>query len=407
MAEKKNSNEGEEIDDSDEIIERLDPIKLDESDKDVEDIDHLFVDDEITRDRSIDSLFDEERKNFQDDLKDEVQKALSQPVMSKASLYRMRMKEPSESALKGEIAQQKSVEEIWEEPIDETVESQNRKSVIVMCVLIALLSIAGGWAIWKSTHDERGNEEELIAQENEVKQRELEKQLLDTKLKKISDLMNQYFSAITVAQKCESIYKGDLITEQVQQYYSSKGGVQPISDYTIDHIIPANVDDGDVWEVFVSSEQSAEGRLKSYFVRLDDEGGYKVSWKADVCFQDDDVKKFIETRSKEAKVFRFEVKTLLKMATYNWGFKDTDYQVVRLSIPDSDIVFWGYVARGSTEQKMLNRFIELDLKNQVLNKETKHQFILKVRFLEDSPRENDQYILIEDVISRKWVNTAE
>ena len=45
----------------------------------------------------------------------------------------------------------------------------------------------------------------------------------------------------------------------------------------------------------------------------------------------------------------------------------------------------------------------MDNKNLVLNQPGKHDFILKVRFLEDSPKENDQYILIEDLVSRKWL----
>ncbi|MFT5906707.1 MAG: hypothetical protein ACI9E1_002319, partial [Cryomorphaceae bacterium] len=143
MAEKKNSSENLKKGDSEEIIERLVPSSegedevefkfADDKEKYDSPIDHLFQDEDKIVDPAIDRLFEEDRNSFQKGLHDEVQKALSQPVISKASLFRMRAKDPSESALSEEIARQKTVEEIWGDTTDEASEASNRKSVIVMC----------------------------------------------------------------------------------------------------------------------------------------------------------------------------------------------------------------------------------------------------------------------------------
>jgi|GEM_PF-2479879 len=432
MAEK-NTSEELEKGGSEEIIERLDSSLLDEGEDEVDtkvtddqqmddqsidhlfqdkdktvdrSMDHLFQDEDKTVDPSIDRLFDEDRKNFEKALQDEVQKALSQPEISKASLYRMRTKEPTEIALTKEIAKQKTVEEIWEESKDEASGAGNRKSIIVMCVFISLITMAGGWALWQTINDERGNEENLTALENESKEKELEKSILYEELSGVSEVIERYFSAITVRQKSECIYQAESFKNDIEVYYKNNGGVKPTFDYSIENIFPISLNGEDIWEVLIKEEDGLAEGIHSYFVRKNSDGEYKIDWESDVVLQENDVKIFKETRSREAMEIKFIVKPM-KRGTYNWGFKDTEYKALRLVIPNSDMVFWGYVKKDSPEQKKLNDFIESDSKNSVLNQSMRHEFILKVRFLADSPRENDQYILIEDVVSPKWINIEE
>ncbi len=417
MAEKKNSREDVEMVDSEEIIERLVPSSEGEDevdfkfadDKEKEDcsIDRLFQDDDKIVDPAIDRLFEEDRKSFQKGLQDEVQKALSQPAISKASLFRMRAKEPSESALSEEIAIQKTVEEIWDDSTDEAIEVGNRKSVIVMCVFIALFTMAGGWALWQSSNDERGNEVNLIARENESIEKAEEKRSLSNEIIVVSGIIKRYFSAITVSQKSEHIYQAELFKNDIEAYYKHNEGVKPLSDYSIENVFPISLNGEQIWQVVIKNNDVYTDGLRSYYVRKNSDGEYGVDWKADVFFQDNDVKKFKETRSIKATSIKFIVEPMYNTPNYNWGFKDTEYQVLRLEIPNSDMVFWGYVKRGSPEQKKLNRYIVNDLKNPVMNQVMSHEFILKVRFSADSPHENDQYIIIDNVVSRKWINIDE
>jgi hypothetical protein len=177
-----------------------------------------------------------------------------------------------------------------------------------------------------------------------------------------------------------------------------------MKDYTIQNVLPINFYGEEVWEVFIETKDRPNEGVRCYYVRKDTFEEYKVDWEADVVLQKNDIKKFKETRSREATKFKFEVEPIYQMSIYNWGFTDIEYQAYKLTLPDSDMVFWGYVKRDSPEEIKLNRYIERNLNNTLLNTNLRHEFILGVRFLPDSPKENDQYILIDDVVSRKWMS---
>ena len=131
-----NSSESEINDDLEVIIERPEHRASDEHAIDEQFIDHLLKDEPKIVDHSLDKLFEEERQNLTRGLQDELQKALSQPQMSKASLFRMKLSNPDESAFVEEIATLKSVEEIWEEEAQSIDKKSNRKSIIVIRISI-------------------------------------------------------------------------------------------------------------------------------------------------------------------------------------------------------------------------------------------------------------------------------
>jgi hypothetical protein len=414
MAEKKNTGEDLKKNDSKEIIERLYPKHADDDEAnselggerkiDDQSIDRLFQGDDKRKDDFIDHLLRENKKSVQTVLEYEVTKALSQPIASKASLYRMRTKEPSKDALSKEIAKLKTIEEIWEEPKSE---AGNRKFVIVMYIFIALIMITGGWALWQSTKSERGNDANLKVLEKETKLKEQEKETLGKDIGIVSGIVDGYLSAKTLSEKSEYIYQAELFKNDIMAYYEDNGGVKSASNYSIENVLPMSLEGEQIREVLIKHDQSFNGELTSYYLRKNSDGDYKVDWKADVAFQENDVNLFIKTRSREATNIKFIVEPMYELGTYNWGFKDTEYKVLRLKIPNSDIVFWGYVKQNSEEQKRLNRFIEADYNNSVINKINRHEFILKVRFLAESPHENSEYVLVEDIISQKWINVDE
>lgn len=434
MAEKNNGSGAVEKGDTEKIIERLIPSSVGEDEI------YLEPNNDKQLDPSIDRIFEENRKSLHKALQDEVQKALSQPVMPKPVLHGMRTEEPSESALSEEIAQQKTVEEIWEKPTSTTT---NRKLVIVICVFITLIVREGGWALWQSINDERGNGKNLTILENEFKEKEQEQRTLDEEVSFVRGMIDRYFSATTVSQKSEYIYHAESFKTDIEAYYENNGGVKPVLDYDIKSIFPISLNGENVWEVLFKNKQSLKKEVRRCYVRKNSAGKYKVDWKSDVVFQEDTVQNFKETRSRKAtnikflvdptydemptnlwaykrteyKVMRLSIPAsdmvfwgldpIYKIGTYNWGFKDTEYKVMRLEIPNSDMVFWGYVKVGSQQLRKLNRYINSDLKKRPKNYSMRHEFILKVRFLADSPHENDQYVLIDDVVSRNWINMDE
>lgn len=234
--------------DSEENIERLDDRFIDSAEDEVDikptadqemddrSIDQLFQNNDKPLDHSIDRLFEEDRKSFKSELKDEVQKALSQPVISKASHYRMRTKEPSEISLSEEIAKQKTVEESWEEAKDESSEVFCRKSVIFMCSIIVLIVMVGGWALWQFSNDERGNDNNISALAN--KSKDQGKRIISKEIMVVSGVIDRYLTAKTLIEKSAYIYQAESFKNVLEIYYESNGGVKPLLDYVIEKCTP-------------------------------------------------------------------------------------------------------------------------------------------------------------------------
>ena len=403
MEGKKNTNEYSEEDDLDEIIERLDPRLAVKIEIDEQFIDRLFQDEPKKKDDSLDGLFEEDKSSLHKGFQDEVQKALSQPEMSKASLYRMKSKEPTLKAFAEEIAKLKSVEEIWEESSQGATKTLNRKALIALYVFITVIITMIIWAIFTSLNDKRDSDAQLNALTSETINKELQEKKLNIEIKEISELIDRYLSATTKLEKIECIYKADDLTNEIDRYYKEHERIKSPSDYVIDSILPISINGENLWEVFVIEKTISGEDFHTYYVRKNSDGDYKVDWQEDVIFQENDVVKFKETQSRESTSIKFIVEVITGMSAYNWGFMETDYQVFRLREPNSEMVFWGYVRRGSPEQMKLNQSIENDLKNTLSKKTVRHEFILKVRFLPDSPTTNDQYILIDDIVSHKWL----
>lgn len=451
MVEKKNTSEDLGVNNSGEIIERLVLTLADDEtdsglipDQELDDllIDELSEDDDKAVDHSLDSLFDEDRKSAQNGLHDEVRKALTQPAISKASLFRMRLREPSESAFNEEIAQLKTVEEVWEEPEAETIKVVNHKYITVMSILIAVFLLAGGWGVWRAIDTKKSDNGNKTA--SVIESRLSAKQSLEVDMRLVSEIVKQYLSASTVSHKSEYIYKVDSFSNDIESYYENKGGVKPVMNYGIKSILPLSLNGAQVFEVVMKNKDPQNKKFRSYYVRKNSEGEYKVDWKADVIFQDSDVKKFKETRSKKATNIKCIVNPIYdememmpwvrkrpeynispvnipisdlvfwelepiyyNLASYNWGFNEKEYNVMRLEIPNSDMLFWGYIKKGSEAEYKLFQYMGSDLKREIIDRKSNHQFILKLRFLPDSPHENDQYVIIDDVVSEKWINMDE
>ena len=405
MREKKHTKDEVNKDDSEEIIERLIPASEDPKDKD------------------------------KDKDKEKTKKRKGVP-------YKKRTQEPNEDSLNLEIARQKTVEETWEQKEEDIDAIIKGKSTVILRIFIVFIIIAGGWGLWSLYHTQRNNDGELAALKDSLDKKVKQKLSLEKEIVIASEMIEQYLRASSISEKCKYIYQAELFKNDIESYYKNNQGLNPISDFKIKGILPVTLNGEELLEVVIKYEDLIGEKFRSYYIRRDPAGEYKIDWKADVIFQDSDVIAFQKSRSRKATSFKFEVKRISLMKTYewafknldftvhalktpfdeniiwglqsrheigmyNWGFSDREYNVFRLDIPNSSIVFWGYVKKGSAVEQEMFRCIEEDIRMRILSNSIKHEFILKVRFLEDSPTENNQYVLIDGVVSRKWVNTEE
>lgn len=411
MEEKKNRYEIRDIESKDDSVERLKPglsEVLDSLDETAQEdpIDSLFKEETSNIEQDLDGLFDEKREEARSKLQEEVDRALSQKEMSRASLYRMRLNDPTEEALKEKKAQHKTVEEIWEES-DLDHESKNKGSIYLMSIVALLAIIAGSWALWEASHDERGDEEHILASEKKSKQEELDRIALSIEVNDVSLLIDGYLSAKTVEQKLKYIYKADEFGELIKAYYADQDEFVPYGEYYVKSSISNTFDGVEFWQVITERDFNGIIRNELLYIRKNSLGEYKLDWKASIGFQDFDILKFKNSRSTEAVSFKFQVVMLEEMGVYNWGYNDIEHQAFRLSSPDGNYVFWGYVKINSQLHQGLLRIIKLMRYRSMTNNTEFTRLTLRVRFLEDSPMENDQFIFIEELVSSTWMNPTE
>ena len=224
---------------------------------------------------------------------------------------------------------------------------------------------------------------------------------MSTKIKEITKIIEDYLSAETVDEKCRHIYKADEYRSEIESYYQQHGGLKEINDFKIGGIKPVLFDSKEYWQVVITREQD-----KIIYLRNSPNNSFKVDWKADVVFQANDIASFIDSNTEEPTMFRFNIKISAERPVYNWGFTEDEYFSVNLSVPGTDKYLWGYVKKGS---ELHERFLRLNRETESFQfaSSSKSESILKIRFLKDSPTENKQYVLIDDIISSSWVNTKE
>jgi len=130
-----------------------------------------------------------------------------------------------------------------------------------------------------------------------------------------------------------------------------------------------------------------------------------VDWKADVIFQENSIDSFVSTKSETPTLFRCNIE-IDNNSVYNWGFTDKEYDPVKIIIPNSDYYFWGYIKKNSAVSDRLSVLRKEALINHALANAT-NNFIIKIKFLKDTPIENTQYVLIDEIITNSWINTEE
>ncbi len=390
-----------------EVIERLSPAMPMDSTEDKLPVASELEDQGVKSEQSLDWIYKEAQKRLSD-VSDYKQNADASERLASDEVSKTRKsKKPSNQVPLEKRRKIKSLEETWGESSGKSGLFIDRKSRGVMISFSLLIVAAIIYAIIISRNKDQVNGN--LSNNDGVQISNIEDELsnLEMKVKLVSDVADQYLSATTVEEKCKYIYNSVALKDKIEKYYKDKGGITTMENYTIKNVIPVKLVARYVWEIIVTSEDLPEGESLHFYVRRDSEEQYKVDWKADVAYQDNDVNEFKKSRAKKSTAIKFKVDVITGETIYNWGFTEEDYNVLKLSAPNSDTVFWGYIKKDSPLSSELILNIESNIKNTLSDIKVENQFILKVRFLADSPRENDQYILIDDIVSKKWVNTQE
>lgn len=304
--------------------------------------------------------------------------------------------------LKPRCRSRKSLEDKWSAPTKKNEQAGGHKILYSVCTILGLMILLGLWFTFQSLANSTNDKRELAFSEQGTL-KTVDKISLGTQIKEITKIIEDYLSAETVDEKCRHIYKADEYRSEIESYYQQHGGLKAINDFKIDGIKPVLFDSKEYWQVVISNTRELH---KIIYLRNSSNKSFKVDWKADVVFQANDIASFIASNTEEPTMFRFNIEISVVRPVYNWGFTEDKYFSVNLSVPGTDKYLWGYVKKGS---ELHERFLRLNRETESYRfaSSSKSESILKIRFLKDSPTENKQYVLIDEIISSSWVNIKE
>ncbi len=349
--------------------------------------------------QELDKIFSEEKPSRHDHAN--IRKMLESRKSSKASQMRMKSGEYTMVTLVEQISDRNILEDEWSDAA-ETATSINTVVRSVSIGIGIILVGSGVFSIWKITQSDGSEQNERLILKKESRELLIKDSLnaLDS-LNTAETMLRNYFNAETIEERLTYIHRGEELREQILAYYA-KNPLMIIKKIVPLYIKPSEENSGNIWNVLFTHGNYNEG--VKIFLHKGTGNDFKVDWLAETGAEIDDIKGFVESKSTESHVFRFEIQQEYDRGFYNWGFKDRKYVVVRLNIPGDDQTYWGYISlKNQSLLYKMKRFFNHQEKYEHEHNFAKNKVILKVSFLPDTAVENKECFIVEDMISPNWV----
>ena len=413
---------------ADEKAEKVERLKV-SSDEDAWLDDALFEEDDKVLDSVVEGLFEEEKKEVvskgmarrgEDELKSllnekiqrkdsdmeaKVRKALSGENVSKADRLRMKSATATERSLDDVLADRKGVEELWEESETEIARTSStwKVGLLLLSVLIGGLF----WAIWQAySKDNVGGadaQEKISEGIDDDNAHKLKIQEMSARAEKA---VLKYIQATTIEEKLAVSANAEEVASFMQEYYQ-KFPIEPnFKDVVL--IAPSETFKGrSIWTVGIGPANSTIIN-RSFFVVLEN-GEMKVDWEADVGWQRNSLTEFLKTKSTKPTAFLARVELAYQNGMYGWGFNDKEYRCVKLYIRENDdpktkeTLIWGFVKYRSVTHRDIDEHQRGGGRSLVNDTRLNDRLILDIRFLEGTSEHNTDCVLIEKVVSPKWM----
>ncbi len=364
-------------------------------------VDDLLMaeDDSKAGDADLDVLFQEEKVNMRDEDEVALRKALYEAKESKASMMRNKSGEATKATLAEQVAMLDTLEDTWERELEGDLASKKTKFVVIALIII-LVGLAIGGAVMVR-NNQLANKEDLQKLDKEKATYQNLKEEAKKKVAKVEAAFFKFHAVKNVDDLVAAIADGESLREKVTAYYKKHPLPQKIEGVSITQVSQTLINDKVVWYLTFESPGSSESR--GYFFREDGNGGYKVDWRAISGCQDENLADFLKKRSIQGKVFRFFVKKKYEDGFYNWGFNDERYAAFRLIDPETDRAIWGYV--DLLDKELVDGMAKIFDDDSISLSKIGETLMLKVKFMKGSDPMNDNCVLIEKLVSPKWVDT--
>jgi hypothetical protein len=253
--------------------------------------------------------------------------------------------------------------------------------------LIALL--CGGLAVW-SLQRIRENQPEAIRQaQAKVEESELAERLRQAEARKLYKSLEArvaaYLAADTIPELLKHVRDPGRVEPLMKKWYADHA-LKPADFQKFWTFQPVTLERRPFW--IINAETGVGTRSLLVEQTSDDDG--LIDWETDVCYQPMDWDQFVNERP--AGEFDFRVRA---RPDYHYSHEfadDSRYRCLRLMTRGSDEHLFGYVLRGSDEERQIAQ-VTGSSRGPVA-------VILRISFLQDSPARHS--VVIHKVIGRRW-----
>eukprot|EP00112_Aurelia_sp_Birch-Aquarium-sp1_P010493 Seg22395.1 transcript_id=Seg22395.1/GoldUCD/mRNA.D3Y31 product="hypothetical protein" protein_id=Seg22395.1/GoldUCD/D3Y31 len=335
-----------------------------------------------------------------------VRKALSGETVSNADMLRMKSSTATEKSLDEVLADTKGLEDKWEDA--DAVEVKMFHTWKLGLILLSVLVGGSLWAVWQAANEESVD---ISAAQKQIDKDRQELELSEENARQMSknaeDVVMQYVRATTLEEKLALVANVQQVRPYMEVYYNEVP-IIPDMDCMVKMAPAEMVGDSEIWFVVVGCKQKKR-ELKTFFV-VNENGQMKVDWEAEVCWQRLPLTDFLTHKHTEGVEFRVRILPAYEDGFYSWGFDDENYRAVRLYIkesnkPDaSEKLIWGYVKADSQEYKDIQNHQSEGRKTIASDTSLDDRLIVKIRFLEGTSEYNTNCVLIDEIVSPRWIN---
>jgi len=255
-------------------------------------------------------------------------------------------------------------------------------------VLIAV--VCGGLALWSLRQvAEKQSEVDKEVQEK-ISEMEAEKELRFVEAKRLYERLEARVSAYLAADSIPELLKhvrDPKRVEPLMKKWYAKHPLKPAKFQNFRKFQPVTLERQPFWILNVETDAGSRSLLVE---QTDDDDGL-VDWETDVCYQPMDWNKFVAERPEGKFDFRVRVRPDV---FYSHEFADESrYRCLRLTTRGSDEYLFGYVVRGSDEERRIYDAAQGNFRRPV-------SLILRIGFLPGSPAMRS--VKIYGVIGRRW-----
>ena len=265
--------------------------------------------------------------------------------------------------------------------------------VVVFIFIIGFLALLGVGLYLATNESGRSSNKQLQEQVQASRETsEKERQEARALLASLSEVIQNYTSAQTVAEKFAYSRQTETTEERMQEWYQTHDlkpmtGAKIFSQYTL----PI---ENHSFTVVTASFNEVSSKI--FLVEVNNDLSVRVDWESDVCYQPVQIAEYIETKPKAPVSLRVFAKP---DNFYLYEFSDSDkYQCLCLNFRDSEEILYGYIERGTPHSRRLGEHFN---KTQKMSQKPA-PLILTVKFLPDSRSERG--VLITDFVAPRWAN---